>query len=237
MNTFKYAIQGASLCVLCILCALCASCGDKDSEGLSRFTYYPVLELQGDEYMVVDKGTTFQDPGFTATLNGEDVSSQVTVNSNVNMNKSGVYTVVYSIKNSDGITANARRTVVVLDPNSAVEGFYLNAADSYRLREGAQVLYGRAYEVLIIDNGNGTYAVDDLLGGWYCQRAGYGTKYAMEATIAIADDGTVTCSYSYVPGWQDGLDDFEGTYDAATKTFSLKAVYAAMDFVQTWTKE
>ena len=213
------------------------SCGDKDSEGKSRFTYYPVLELDGDEYMVVDKGSTFQDPGFSATLNGEDVSSQVTVNSNVNTGKSGIYTVVYSIVNSDGISASAKRTVVVLDPNNAVEGFYLVTPTSYRLRQGAQVAYGRAFEILIIDNGDGSYDIDDMLGGWYCQRAGYGTKYAMEATITIADDGTVDCIYNYVPGWGDGLDDFEGTFDAATSTFQINAVYAAMNFVQTWVKE
>ena len=91
------------------------SCGDKDSEGLSRFTYYPVLELKGGSSVVVEKGSTFQDPGFDATLNGEDVSSQVTINSNVNTSKSGVYSVVYSLINSDGIAANAKRKVVVLD--------------------------------------------------------------------------------------------------------------------------
>ena len=223
--------------MLALVSLVLASCGDKDSEGLSRFTYYPVLELQGDDYMVIDKGTTFQDPGFTATLNGEDVSSQVAVNSGVNTGKSGVYTVTYSIKNSDGITANAKRTVVVLDPNNAVEGFYLNKADSYRLRQGAEVAYGRPFEILVIDNGDGTYHVDDLLGGWYCQRAGYGTSYAMDAVISIDGDGTVTCSYSYVPGWGDSLDDFEGSFDAATSTFQLKVVYASMDFVQTWVKE
>jgi hypothetical protein len=223
--------------ILAMVSFALTSCGDKDSEGLSRFTYYPVLELQGETYMVVDKGTTFQDPGYTATLNGEDVSSQVAVSSNVNTGKSGIYSVVYSIVNSDGITANARRTVVVLDPNSAVEGFYLTTADSYRLRQGAQVAYGRPFEILIIDNGDGSYSVDDILGGWYCQRAGYGTNYAMEGTITIDADGTVNCTYNYVPGWGDGLDDFEGTFDAATSTFQIKAVYAEMDFVQTWVKE
>ena len=213
------------------------SCGDKETEGLSRFTYYPVLELEGDGYMVVGKGTTFQDPGFSATLNGEDVSSQVTVSSNVNTNKSGVYSVVYSIKNEDGITANAKRTVVVLDLNSAVEGFYQITPDSYRLREGAQVAYGSPFEMLVIDNGDGTYNVDDLLGGWYCQRAGYGTNYAMAGVIAIEDDGSVICLANGVPGWGDEADAFEGTFDAATGTFNLKVTYAAMDFVQTWVKE
>ena len=213
------------------------SCGDKETEGLSRFTYYPLLELEGESYMVVGKGTNFQDPGFSATLNGEDVSSQVTVSSNVNTNKSGVYTVVYSIKNEDGITANARRTVVVLDLNSAVEGFYQITPDSYRLRECAQVAYGSPFEMLVIDNGDGTYDVDDLLGGWYCQRAGYGTNYAMAGVIAIEDDGSVICLANGVPGWGDEADAFEGTFDAATGTFNLKVTYAAMDFVQTWVKE
>ena len=213
------------------------SCGDKETEGLSRFTYYPVLELEGESYMVVGKGTNFQDPGFSATLNGEDVSSQVTVSSNVNTNKSGVYTVVYSIKNEDGIAANAKRTVVVLDLNSKVEGFYQITPDSYRLRQGAQVAYGSPFEMLIIDNGDGTYNVDDLLGGWYCQRVGYGTNYAMAGVISIAGDGTVTCLENGVPGWGDEADAFEGTFDAATSTFNLKVTYAAMDFVQTWVKE
>lgn len=213
------------------------SCEDKETEGLSRFTYYPLLELEGESYMVVGKGTNFQDPGFSATLNGEDVSSQVTVSSNVNTNKSGVYTVVYSIKNEDGIAANAKRTVVVLDLNSAVEGFYQITPDSYRLREGAQVAYGSPFEMLIIDNGDGTYNVDDLLGGWYCQRAGYGTNYAMAGVISIAGDGTLSAIRTSVPGWGDAADSVEGTFDAATGTLSMKVVYAGMDFVQTWVKE
>lgn len=213
------------------------SCEDKETEGLSRFTYYPLLEIEGDGYMVIDKGSNFQDPGFTATLNGEDVSDQVTVNSNLDTSKSGIYTIVYSIKNADGIAANARRTVVVLDPNSAVEGFYLNSADSYRLRQDAQVAYGAPYEVLIIDRGDGSYSVDDLLGGWYCQRAGYGTNYAMAGVISIAGDGTLSAIRTSVPGWGDAADSVEGTFDAATGTLSMKVVYAGMDFVQTWVKE
>lgn len=223
--------------MLALVCFALTSCGDKDSEGKSRFTYYPVLELDGSSYMVIDKGSAFQDPGYTATLNGEDVSDQVKVSSDLNTGKSGIYTVVYSIVNSDGITANARRTVVVLDPNDAVEGFYLNLADSYRLREGAQVAYGKDFEILIINNGDGSYSVDDMLGGWYCQRAGYGTRYAMEGLITIADDGTVDLEGGFVPGWSDGPDDFEGTFDAATSTFQLNVTYAGMNFVQKWVKE
>ena len=211
------------------------SCGDKDSEGLSRFTYYPVLELQGETSLVVAKGSTFQDPGYTATLNGEDVSSQVTVNSNVNTAKSGVYTVVYSIKNDDGITANAKRKVIVLDLNSSIEGFYLTKADSYRSYNGNNVAYGRAFEILVIDNGDGTLDVDDLFGGWYCQRAGYGTNYCCVGTIAL-NGSDVSLVSSNVPGWGDELVDLTGTY--ADGIFQIEAEYVSgMKFFQTWVKE
>ncbi|WP_028911438.1 BT_2262 family domain-containing protein [Prevotella sp. MA2016] len=222
--------------LIAMVTLLVTSCGDKESEGKSRFTYYPVLELQGDDFMVIDKGSTFQDPGFTATLNGEDVSSEVNVQSNINSDKSGVYTVVYSIVNSDGIAANARRTVVVLDSSNAVEGLYYTTPTSYRLREGAQVTYGDSFQLLVIDNGDGTYSADDLLGGWYCQRAGYGDKYAMPATIKIQDGVVIIVGGGGVAGWSDGYSAFEGTFDAATSTFNLKTTYAGMDFIQTWVK-
>ena len=225
--------------MLALVCFVLTSCGDKDSEGLSRFTYYPQLELKGGQRVVVDKGTTFQDPGFTAILNGEDVSSQVAVSSNVNTAVSGVYTVVYSIMNEDGIAANAKRTVVVLDPNDPIEGFYMNQASGNRVYNGNTVAYGRDFEILMIGNGDGSYDVDDLFGGWYCQRAGYGSNYAMGGTIAIKDDGSVVCLESYLIGWGDSLDDFSGTYDAATGTFNVVAVYNGntMFFNQTWVKE
>jgi hypothetical protein len=211
------------------------SCGDKKSEGLSRFTYYPTMDLKGESYMVWDKGTPFVDPGYTSELNGEDVTGQVTVSGNVDVNTSGIYTLTYtSTKNSDGFDASASRTVVVLDPNSAIEGFYLNQASSNR----NGTAFGRDFEVLVIDNGDGTITTDDVLGGWYCQRAGYGTRYAMTATIGVNDDGTLELVDSYVPGWGDGLDSFEGVWDAENGIINFVCVYAgSLQFTETWVKE
>jgi hypothetical protein len=211
------------------------SCGDKKSEGLSRITYYPSIELNGDSYLVWDKGMAYEDPGYVSELNGEDVTSQVTVSGSVDVNKSGIYTLTYTtVKNEDGFDASTTRTVVVLDPTSAVEGFYINQATSNR----NGTAYGKPFEVLVIDNGDGTVTVDDILGGWYCQRAGYGTKYAMAATLGIAEDGTLTLIDSFVPGWGDGLDSLEGTFDAASSTFNFVCVYAgSLTFTETWVKE
>ena len=104
------------------------SCGDKQSEGLSRITYYPSIELKGDNYVVWEKGIPFEDPGYVSLLNGEDVTDKVTVSNMPDVNTSGIYEMTYTtMKNEDGFDASASRTVVVLDPNSAVEGFYLTA--------------------------------------------------------------------------------------------------------------
>lgn len=205
------------------------SCSDEDSEGKSRITYYPVLEIQGGSKIFVDKGSVFVDPGYTATLDGKDVTDQVNVTSNLNTNESGIYTITYSIVNSDGFAANARRTVVVLDPNSAVEGIYVTDPQSYRDYNG-QVAYGRSFEILIFDNGNGTYNVDDLLGGWYCQRAGYGSNYAMQGVIAIDESGEISLVDSYVPGWNDGATDLTGHFDAETHHISWVCEYTDYPF-------
>ncbi len=184
-----------------VVALLVTSCGDKETEGKSRFTYYPTIELEGDTYLVWDKGTPFVDPGYVSTMNGEDVTAEVIISGTPDVNKSGIYTMTYTTKkNEDGFDASASRTVVVLDPNSAVEGFYLTQPDSYRTYKGNEVAFGNAFEILVIDNGDGTLYVDDLFGGWYCQRAGYGTNYAMGGTISLAADGTVGLISSLVPG-------------------------------------
>jgi hypothetical protein len=220
--------------LLFALTALVTTSCSKDSEGLSRITYYPIITLNGDANMTWEKGEAFVDPGFYSEMNGEDVTSQVSVSGTVDVNKSGVYKLTYSIMNEDGINATETRTVVVLDSSNNIEGYYLNQATSDR--NGTP--YGKDFEVLVIDNGDGTISVDDILGGWYCQRAGYGTNYAMTADIAVAADGTLTLINSYVPGWADGLDSFEGTYDAANQIIKFVCVYAgSLKFNETWVKE
>ena len=213
---------------------LAASC-TKESEGLTRITYYPVLELEGETTMLVDKGSNFTEPGYTATLNGEDVSADVKIESDVNTSKSGIYSVVYSIMNSDGFSSVAKRTVIVFDFEDPVEGIYTVDPSSYRLYNGAQLAFGRAFQIYVLANGDGTYLVDDILGGWYCQRAGYGTDYAMQATISISG-GSVNLINSYIPGWGDSLVDWaDGSF--ADGTLSYTAVYVSgMEFHITMSK-
>lgn len=213
------------------------SCEDDSTAGLTRITYYPTLTLEGESFVVAEKGAAFQDPGYSATLQGEDVTDQVEVTSNVDTSKSGLYSITYSIVNADGFSKSASRQVLVVDPNDPVEGVYYSAPDCYRISSGKTTVYGKSYRVYILANGDGTYTINDVLAGYYAQRAGYGNNYAMEAEFAVAADGAITLNGSYVPGWGDGLDSLEnGQFDAATGTITWKAVYVGMEFYITLNK-
>ena len=97
--------------------------------------------------------------------------------------------------------------------------------------------YGRPFIIMIIDNGDGTYYVDDLLGGWYSQRVGYGSNYSMKGNIRISADGMVSLIDSHVPGWGDGLDLLSGSYDLNNNILTMEArYYGNLEFHESLTK-
>lgn len=226
--------------IACVFAAFAmSSCDDDSTAGMTRITYYPVLTLDGASTLYLHRGDAFTEPGYSAELNGEDVTGDVNVSSNVDTSKSGVFSVVYSITNADGFASTASRKVIVTNPADPVEGVYLTDANSYRDIGGTQVAYGKSFQILVFAKGGGVYAVDDLLGGWYCQRAGYGTNYAMVGTITVDDAGVVELGDSYINGWGDSLVKWsEGQFDADAGTLKWCAEYVQdMKFFVTMYKQ
>lgn len=220
--------------ILMLATMFVTSCENDSTEGLTFITYYPTLTLEGESFITAPKGSPYQDPGYSATLQGEDVTDQVEVTSNVNTNQSGLYSVTYSITNEDGFAKTASRQVLVVDPNDPIENLYTTTADSYRMSGATKTVYGKSFKLYILANGDGTYTINDMLGGYYDQRAGYGSAYAMVGVFTVAEDGTITALSGDVAGWGDSMDYVEdGKYDAATGTISWKVGYAGMDFYVT----
>ena len=220
------------------LMGLSACQDEKASDGVTRITYYPILTIEGESSMLVDKGTAYVEPGYAAELNGNDVTDEVVVSSNVDVNTSGIYAVTYSIANEDGFSSTVTREVIVLDASDPYEGIYMTDPNNYRLYNGAQVKYGAAYQIKIIGQGNGVYYVDDLLGGWYCQRYGYGTNYAMQAYIQVDAGGNFTLLQSYVPGWDDTAEFLQdGKFDNGTVSYMVEYTTYLMDFYVTMYKQ
>lgn len=77
----------------------------------------PELTLKGDTHITLEGGTPFEEPGYTATLNGEDISKNVEVDyKSVDITKVGTYELVYSVSNLKGKhTVKASRTIDVID--------------------------------------------------------------------------------------------------------------------------
>ena len=213
---------------------------EKDSKGLTKVTYYADIQLEGSSYMVVNKNSEYIDPGYTAVMEGKDVTDQVIVTGEVDTSASGIYTVIYSIVNADGFSTTVSRTVVVVDLSDPIEGIWNVDPSSYRIYDsGSPQPYGGAFQLLILNNGDGTYYVEDLMAGWYSQRAGYGSDYNMEAVVTISGDGSITLEDSYVAGWGDSADAFEnGQFDADGKSISYTLFYAGViEFHVTLNKE
>jgi len=77
-------------------------------------TTAPVITLTGDNPITIEVGTTFTDPGTTATDN-YDTEISVTVNGEVNSENIGSYTLTYTATDSSDNTTTANRIINVVD--------------------------------------------------------------------------------------------------------------------------
>lgn len=209
------------------------SCNDKDSEGLSRILYYPVLTLNGDAFIKMEIGSAYDDPGCVATVGTEDISSTIVTTSDVNTSKSGFYTVNYAAKNDEGYSATAKRTVMVKDSR--------NFASTYL----AECFYSEARHyynspIYITDLGNGLYEIDDIIGGYQFNgvNPGFEPRYDfhLEAKIRLNDDNTITVEEMGKFYFSTVVTLKEGTYDPETGTIVLKLLYGSANMTVTLTK-
>lgn len=92
----------------------------------SEITYYPTFEVVGGQYIMVESGTTFNDPGVIASA-GED-ELPVTISGSVNTSQIGVYALSYSATNDDGFSASTSRYVLVTNDPGLIAGNDLSGA-------------------------------------------------------------------------------------------------------------
>lgn len=198
---------------------------EKTTEGLTAITYYPVIELNGGTE-VIYLGETYVDPGCTAVMNGVDITDKVVVSDNIDNNSVGIYTVNYSAVNEQGFSASASRTVYVV-AESGIANLYVGSMTTPK----GQVLSGGTH--LITDNGDGTYTLDDVMGGYYCWYTypGYdamGYDFFAEVAFSVDSDGVMT-QVGDVGNWyfasQVELFIIDGQYDAGTGVVTFNTSY------------
>ena len=215
------------------------SCDSDDHLTDSTLTYYVVLDMQGESFVQVPIGTTYNDAGCKATLQGEDYTSNIVTEGldDIDVNTAGLYYVTYSATNADGYSVSVTRTVAVCDPTitTDISGSWTGQAGTYRVyyyEDGTTATTNfPGFSISIEQAAPGIFYISDYFGGYYDQRAGYGSSYAMYGYLQLLADGTLVSLSSHVNGWGDSVDDFQGTYDAATGTIDLYMTYAdSMEF-------
>ena len=167
------------------LLVLATGC-EKTSKGHTQIVNYPVITLLGDNPYVVQLGGGYKEPGFTATLEGEDYSSKVTINSNVNPDIPGIYAVSYSATSPEGFSWTLNRDVYVLNPGG-VANVYISHC----------WMGSRDYKnipIVISPISDGVYELEDMCGGFYFagRYPGYEPTYDFhgEVQFSLNEDGT-----------------------------------------------
>ena len=77
----------------------------------------PLISLTGSRLMIVEVGQTYVEPGYSATDETDgDLTTQVIVKDDLDLDSPGFYTVVYSVKDATGNRASAVRGIQVTLP-------------------------------------------------------------------------------------------------------------------------
>lgn len=220
------------------------SCNDDEDQLTdTTITNYVVLDLQGDSFVLVPKGSSYVDAGCKAELGGEDFTSKLVVTGSVDTNTVGFYYINYAGTNTEGYSVSVERTVVVYDPTvtASIAGTYSTdmAATGYG-KAGATFAdyaprYGNTTQCVGIEFEEvapGIYYVNDLFGGWYDQIRGYGSRYDMTGYVSLNADNTLTLQSSLIAGWGDGLDYLKDSkVDLETGRISYSVSYAGQIFM------
>lgn len=83
--------------MFCLASVGFTSCSDDEELTDSKITYYPEMEIQGDEFTILPIGTPYVDKGCKGTLQGEDCTSGIVTEGveDVDYNTAGLYYVTY----------------------------------------------------------------------------------------------------------------------------------------------
>lgn len=201
---------------------------DKETENLSRPTYYVAFEILGDNPAIVQVGEPYVDAGAIATIRGNNVSNMDIV-SNVVYDEMGLYKVEYSSTNADGLKSRAIRDVIVCNPSVTTDlsgTWDVNRDGTSFWASGALNRYygGPGYTVTISRVAPGFFFISDYLAGFWNVNQGRGPIAVIFGYFALNEDKSIDALSSnsnyFAPdllNFKDGLyDDSDGNVNSIT---------------------
>lgn len=209
--------------LICLGMVVLSSCEDTSAD-ISKVTYFASLELKGETAMKMKLNDTYVEPGFVALEGDEDITSKVEISGAVNSAKSDIYTLTYSVANVDGFSVSEQRNVLVAAPAFA-SAYYGESKVGVRHYVNAPIH--------IVDNNDGTYSIDDIMGGFQFHglNAGLEPTYDLhaEAIIKLETDNSISLVSlgSWAPELELTLGLNSGSYDPVTGVIELDVKYGS----------
>jgi hypothetical protein len=215
------------------LLIILGSCTKKiETDGLSKVTYFPEMDMSGDDVILVAKGSTFSEPGVAATENGANIDVKTSVGgvfrgysgTTLNTESPDKYVITYTATNSDGFNANLERTVWVVatgDLVNSIEGLYTST-----VKRGSTLTaqYTDMKYILIYKTGANTYAITCAIGGYYDIGRAYGPGYAALGAVITANNiatNDFSITRATFPLWGNISDITNFAVNAANKTITF----------------
>lgn len=199
------------------------------TEDTSRITYYVEFEIDGvndDGETIIELGSSYTDPGFTAMEGTKNVTEDVEITGTVNSDEVGVYPITYTAINEDGFPASANRTVIVYDPNAPTDdlsGTWTGTVLRY-IGDATTGPYNVTIQINKVENG--FFEISDWLGGFYDQGYGYGSAYASPGYFSINDSYDVNFEGEISRAFGIPVADLQdATYDPATNTITQDVIW------------
>jgi hypothetical protein len=216
-----------SLFIACLAFGF-ASC-DKSTQDTSKITYFVEFKIQGDEIMLLEKGSTYNEPGVIATEGDDDISESIETIGTIDSSTPGLYILEYRAKNVDGFASSTTRSVIVYEGTLSatdISGTYTSATT---LNTGSQQYSGGTVTISKVTDG--IFNVSCLLGSWYLVRyPGY--NMAAPGIIQLSTDNTIVNYGGTQQYWQDEVTDGGGSYyDPSTGHVHLNSSYAGYTFI------
>lgn len=219
MKRFIYSIVPFIIALV-----LLQGCKKVTTDGFTSITVYPVINLEGEGSIFVKLGEEYQEPGYSASLDGNDVTEDLVINSNIDIEKAGQYSVVYSMTNEDGFKVEKSRKIYVYDSTPSIIDSKIYTVQKGSNRNGNPEFDG--FPVVIYQTAPGVFEISDFLGGYYDYGQSYGSLYAATGSFKLNADNKLSLISSSVAGWGDSLDELKDGKVEQDGTIKFTAAYA-----------
>ncbi|WP_112182431.1 immune inhibitor A domain-containing protein [Paraliobacillus zengyii] len=102
-------------------------------------TIAPVIKLKGSNPVEMDKGTTYKEPGYVASDRADgDLTDKVSVSGDLDVDKVGAYTLIYTVKDASGNETIAKRIVTINALTKEEETDSETAEDNDEVKTGTE---------------------------------------------------------------------------------------------------